>query len=78
MVKNYNMENRKINSEEILQIISERKERSNNDLEVAMKFIKADFDYTKENLLKMSEHLDKLENTYNVLLKEYKIRKGER
>lgn len=72
------MENRKINSEEILQIISERKERSNNDLEVAMKFIKADFDYTKENLLKMSEHLDKLENTYNVLLKEYKIRKGER
>jgi archaellum component FlaC len=78
MVKNYNMENRKINSEEILQIISERKERSNNDLEVAMKFIKADFDYTKENLLKMSEHLDKLENTYNVLLKEYKTRKGER
>ena len=43
-----------------------------------MKFIQADFDYTKENLLKMSEHLDKLENTYNVLLKEYKTRKGDR
>lgn len=72
------MENRKIKSEEILQIISERKERPNSDLEIAMKFIKTDFDYTKENLLKMSEHLDKLENTYNVLLKEYKTRKGER
>jgi len=78
MEKNYNMNNNKINSEEILKIISERKERPNNDLELAMKFIKTDFDYTKENLLKMSEHLDKLENTYNVLLKEYKSRKGDR
>jgi hypothetical protein len=78
MEKKYNMDSKKIDSDEILKIISERKERSNNDLELAMKFIKADFDYTKENLLKMSEHLDKLENTYNVLLKEYKSRKGDR
>lgn len=78
MEKNYNMNNSKINSEEILKIISERKERSNKDLELAMKFVQADFDYTKDNLLKMSEHLDKLENTYNVLLKEYKGRKGDR
>jgi hypothetical protein len=77
MEKKYNMDNRKINSDEILKIISERKERSNNDLELAMKFIQTDFDYTKENLLKMSNHLDKLENTYNVLLKEYKSRKGD-
>jgi hypothetical protein len=78
MEKKYNMDNRKIDSDEILKIISERKERSNNDLELAMKFIQTDFDYTKENLLKMSNHLDKLENTYNVLLKEYKSRKGDR
>jgi hypothetical protein len=77
MEKKYNMDNRKIDSDEILKIISERKERSNNDLELAMKFIQTDFDYTKENLLKMSNHLDKLENTYNVLLKEYKSRKGD-
>ena len=43
-----------------------------------MKFVKEDYDQTKEALLKMSLHLDKLENTYNVLLKEYKGRKGDR
>jgi hypothetical protein len=78
MVKKYNMDSKRITSEEILKIISERKDRSNKDLEIAMKYIKTDFEYTKENLLKMSEHLDKLENTYNVLLKEYKGRKGDR
>lgn len=36
-----------------------------------MDFIKEDFDLTKENLLKLSNHLDKLENTYNLLHKEY-------
>ncbi len=72
------MDSKRITSEEILKIISERKDRSNKDLEIAMKYIKTDFEYTKENLLKMSEHLDKLENTYNVLLKEYKGRKGDR
>jgi hypothetical protein len=72
------MDKIRITSEEILEIINERKERPNKDLEVAMKFVKEDFDQTKEALLKMSLHLDKLENTYNVLLKEYKGRKGDR
>jgi hypothetical protein len=72
------METNKVKSDEILKIISERKERSNKDLELAMKFIQTDFEYTKDNLIKLSEHLDKLETTYNVLLKEHKTRKGER
>jgi hypothetical protein len=76
--KKYNMNKVKITSEEILQIISERKERPNKDLEVAMKFIQEDFNQTKDTLMKMSLHLDKLEKTYNVLLKEYKDRKGDR
>jgi predicted DNA-binding protein (UPF0278 family) len=78
LVKKCNMDKIRITSEEILEIINERKERPNKDLEVAMKFVKEDFDQTKEALLKMSLHLDKLENTYNVLLKEYKGRKGDR
>jgi hypothetical protein len=78
LVKKCNMDKVKITSEEILEIINERKEKSNKDLEIAMKFVKEDFDQTKEALLKMSLHLDKLENTYNVLLKEYKGRKGDR
>ena len=52
------MDKLKITSKEVLEIITERKERPNKDLEIAMKFVKADFDHTKENLLKMSEHLE--------------------
>lgn len=41
-----------------------------------MKFIKGDFDHTKEQLIKMTDHLDKLEITYNTLLREYNLRNG--
>jgi hypothetical protein len=70
------MDKQRVTSEEVLKIISERKERSNKDLEIAMKFIKADFDHTKEQLIKMTDHLDKLEITYNTLLREYNLRNG--
>jgi hypothetical protein len=36
-----------------------------------MDFIQEDFNVTKESLLKLTQHLDKLENTYNLLHKEY-------
>jgi hypothetical protein len=72
------MDKIKVTGDEVLKIITERKERPNKDLEVAMQFIQTDFEQTKENLLKLSNHLDKLENTYNILLKEYKGRKGDR
>ena len=78
MEKVYNMGNNKITSEEVLKIIEERKERPNKDLETAMQYIGTDFEHTKKNLIKMTEHLDKLEHTYNVLLKEYNSRKGDR
>lgn len=70
------MNKQKITSDEVLKIISERRERPNKDLELAMNFVKADFDHTKEQLIKMTDHLDKLEITYNSLLKEYKKRNG--
>ena len=41
-----------------------------------MDFIQEDFKVTKENLIKLTNHLDKLENTYNLLLKEYNERNG--
>ena len=40
----------------------------------ALDFMKEDFDSTKETLLKLTHHLDKLEITYNTLLKEYESR----
>jgi hypothetical protein len=39
-----------------------------------MDFIQEDFNLTKETLLKLSTHLDKLETTYNLILKEYESR----
>ena len=68
------MEN-KIESTKIVEIIKDYKSSSNQDLKLAMDFIQEDFTVTKENLLKLTNHLDKLENTYNLLLKEYNERK---
>ena len=71
------MEDRKKESEEIIKIIKDYKSRSNKDLTKAMDFINEDFEFTKNTLLKLSEHLDKLELSYNTLLKEYKSRNGQ-
>jgi len=59
---------------EIAEIIKEHKTRPNKDLILALEFIKKDYELTKENLIKLSEHLDKLELSYNTILKEYESR----
>jgi transcription termination factor NusB len=61
-------------SEKVLQIIKEYKTSSNKDLTLAMDCIQEDFEYTKNLILKASEQLDKLELTYNTILKEYQKR----
>ena len=76
MENSFNLSEKKIKAGEILLIIKEHKDRSNKDLQMAMDFIKEDFDYTKEHVIKLTQHLDKLENTYNLLYKEYNSRKG--
>ena len=64
----------KIESSKIVDIIKEHKNKSNKDLKLAMDFIQEDYKLTKENLLKLSHHLDKIELTYNTLFKEYESR----
>jgi hypothetical protein len=64
----------KVESSKIVEIIKEHKTRPNKDLILALEFIKKDYEVTKENLLKLSEHLDKLELSYNTILKEYESR----
>jgi hypothetical protein len=39
-----------------------------------MDFIQEDFKLTKETIIKLTEHLDKVEVTYNTILKEYQKR----
>ena len=71
MENSFNINEKRIKANEILQIIKEHKDRSNKDLKLAIDFIQEDFNMTKESLIKLTHHLDKLENTYNILHKEY-------
>lgn len=65
---------KKEEAEKVLRIIKDYKSQSNKDLTFAMDFINEDFKSTKEILIKLSTHLDKLETTYNMILKEYEGR----
>jgi prefoldin subunit 5 len=62
------------NTQKIIKIINEYKNSSNKELEFVMDFIQDDFNKTKENIIKLTEHLDKIEVTYNLILKEYQKR----
>ena len=65
-----------VKSNQVLEIIRDHKNKPNKDLSLALEFIKKEFDLTKENLLKLTNNIDKLELTYNILLKEYEERNG--
>jgi len=66
--------NKQESAEKVLKIVKDYKLQSNKDLIFAMDFIKEDFEQTKETLIKLTTHLDKLELTYNTILKEYENR----
>ena len=60
--------------EKALEIIKYYKSRSNKELIFAMDKINEDFEFTKKQLIDLSIHLDRLEESYNLILKEYKTR----
>lgn len=66
--------NKQEKAEKVLKIVKDYKSQSNKDLMFALDFITEDFENTKETLIKLTTHLDKLELTYNTLLKEYENR----
>lgn len=68
----------KISQTEVLDIISDYQNKSNKDIQLALEFIQKDFEVTKETLIKLTNHLDKLEVTYNTLLKEFNNRNGSK
>jgi prefoldin subunit 5 len=61
-------------SQKALEILKDYQNKSNKDLIFAMDYIKKDFDLTKESIIKLTHHLDKLEKSYDQLLKEYNNR----
>jgi NADH:ubiquinone oxidoreductase subunit E len=62
--------------EKILEIIKNYKDYPNKDLIEVLDVLQKDFEYTKKSLITFSEHLDKVENTYNLILEEYNKRNG--
>lgn len=65
---------KKETAEKVLNIVKDFKSQSNKDLKFALDFITEDFENTKQTLIRLTTHLDKLELTYNTLLKEYENR----
>lgn len=57
-----------------MEVINDPKSSSNSDLILAMEVVQKDFESVKETLIKLTHHLDSLENTYNSILKEYNNR----
>lgn len=62
------------NLKKIQEIIADYKNKSNKDLTFAMDYLNNDFEFTKQTLLKLTEHLDEVELLYNKLLDEFKMR----
>ncbi len=60
--------------EKSMRIINDYKSSSNKDLMFVMDIIQEDFEVTKDSLIKLTHHLDNLENTYNIILNEYNQR----
>lgn len=65
---------KKQDAEKAIKIIKDFKSHSNKDLQFVMDFINEDFNSTKETVIKLTHHLDKLELTYNTIKKEYDSR----
>jgi ribosomal protein S17E len=69
-----------MNKEEFDNILSEQKNIKNipnSKLIEYMDIVTEDFETTKSNLINMSYYLDKLEELYNSMLKEYQSRNNE-
>ena len=63
-------------SEKIKEILIEHKSKPNKDLIVALDFLSKEFDETKKLVIELTKKLDKVESTYNKILKEYESRQS--
>jgi hypothetical protein len=61
-------------AEKVITLIKDYKNQPNKELTFILDFLKDDFESTKNTVIKLTEHLDKVENTYNLILEEYQNR----
>jgi hypothetical protein len=60
--------------EKIEKIINDFKSSSNKDLILVMNHLEEDFKETKDLIINLTYHLDKIEMTYNNILSEFQNR----
>jgi hypothetical protein len=63
-------------AEKIADIVKDYKNKSNKDIVKVLGFLNTEFDETKSKILMLSNYLDKIESTYNTILKEHNSRNG--
>lgn len=61
-------------NELLIEIIKDYKNRPNKDLEKVLEKLSEDFELTKNSLVELSKHLDKIELLYTLIHKEYVTR----
>jgi hypothetical protein len=61
--------------ENIIELQKELKNQPNSKLIEVMEKLTSEFDFTKENIINSTIYLDKVEELYNNILKEYESRK---
>ena len=61
--------------ENIIELQKELKGQPNSKLIEVMEKLTTEFDFTKENIINSTIYLDKVEELYNNILKEYESRK---
>jgi len=57
--------------EKIIELQKQLKDQPNSKLIEVMEKLTSEFDYTKENIINSTIYLDKVEELYNNILKEY-------
>ena len=62
-------------SENIIELQKELKDQPNSKLIEVMERLTTEFDLTKESIINSTIYLDKVEELYNNVLKEYESRK---
>ena len=61
--------------EKIIELQKQLKDQPNSKLIEVMEKLTNEFDFTKENIINSTIYLDKAEELYNNILKEYESRK---
>jgi hypothetical protein len=63
-----------MDSEKIIEIINNYKDKSNKDLLETLEILNKEFELTKEIIVSFTKHLDKIEESYYLIENEIKKR----